>query len=133
MCGGETVPCVPLYEAGYAHYRPYALSAIFHPDKGVPVMTAARLQRYALFLASFDYKIVYKSATEHCKADGLSRLPLQQKERKETEVDSSEVFHATQFVPLPVTSKAVARETRRDPVLARVYELIVKGWSARLD
>ena len=133
MCGGETVPCVPLYEAVYAHYRPYALSAIFHPDKRVPVMTAARLQRYALFLASFDYKIVYKSATEHCKADGLSRLPLQQKERKETEVDSSEVFHATQFVPLPVTSKAVARETRRDPVLTRVYELIVKGWSAPLD
>lgn len=97
-------------------------------------MTAARLQRYALFLANFDYKIVYKSATEHCNADGLSRLPLQQKELKETEVDSSEVFHATQFVSLPVTSKAVARETRRrNPVLARVYELIVKGWSARLD
>ena len=117
MCGGETVPCVPLYEAVDAHYRPYALSAIFHP----------------LFLANFDYKIVYKSATEHCNADGLSRLPLQQKELKETEVDSSEVFHATQFVPLPVTSKAVARETRRDSVLARGYELIVKGWSARLD
>ena len=121
MCGGETVPCVPLYEAVYAHYRPYALSAIFRPDKGVPVMTAARFQRYALFLGSFDYKMVYKSATEHCNADGLSRLPLQQiKNRTETEVDSSEVFHATQFFPLPVTSKAVARETRLDPVLAKV-------------
>lgn len=94
-------------------------------------MTATRLQRYASFLVSFDYKIVYKSATEHYNADGLFRLSLQQKERKETEVDSSEVFHATQFVPLPVTSKAVARETRRDPVLARVYEFIVKGWSTR--
>ena len=90
-------------------------------------MTAARLQRYAMFLAGFDYKIEYKSTTEHCNADGLSRLPLQQKEREEMEVDSSEVFHATQFEPLPVTSEAVARETRRDPVLARVYESIVKG------
>ena len=79
-----------------------------------------------MFLAGFDYKIEYKSTTEHCNADGLSRLPLQQKEREEMEVDSSEVFHATQVEPLPVTSEAVARETRRDPVLARVYESIVK-------
>ena len=60
-------------------------------------------------------------------------LPLQQKELEEMGVDSSEVFHASQFVPLPVTSGAVARETRRDPVVPRVYESIVKGWSARID
>ena len=110
------------------------LTAIFHPEKGVPAMTAARLQRYALFLAGFDYRIEYsKSTAEHCNAGGLARLPLQPKEREEMGVDSSELFHASQFVPLPVTSEAVARETRRDPVLARVHESIVKGWSARVD
>ena len=109
------------------------LTAIFHPEKGVPAMTAARLQRHALFLAGFDYKIEYKSTTEHCNADGLSRLPLQQEEFEEMGVDSSEVFHATQFASLPVTSEAVSRETRRDPVLARVHESIVKGWSAHID
>ena len=109
------------------------LTAIFHPEKGVPAMTAARLQRYALLLAGFDYKIEYKSTTEHCNADGLFRLPLQQKELEEMGVDSSEMFHATQFASLPVTSEAVSRETRRDPVLARVHESIVKGWSARVD
>ena len=36
-------------------------------------------------------------------------------------------------MPLPVTSETVARETRRDPVLARVHECIVKGWSAHID
>ena len=109
------------------------LTAIFHPEKGVPAMTAARLQRYALFLAGFDYRIEYKSTTEHCNADGLSHLPLRQKELEEMGVDSSAVFHATQFASLPVTSEAVSRETRRDPVLARIHEPIVKGWSARVD
>ena len=109
------------------------LTAIFHPKKGVPAMTAARLQRYALCLAGFDYDIECKSTTKHCNADGLYRLPLQQTEREETEIDSSEVFHATQFELLPVTSEAVARETRRDPTLARVYESIVKGWSVHID
>ena len=48
-------------------------------------------------------------------------------------MDLSEVFHATQFELLLVTSKAVARETRRDPMLARFHESIVKGWSVRID
>ena len=43
------------------------------------------------------------------------------------------MFHATQFELLLVASKAVARETGRDPVLARVYESIIKGWSVRID
>ena len=47
-------------------------------------MTAARLQLYALFLASFDYNIEYKSTIKHCNADRLSQLPLQQTEREET-------------------------------------------------
>ena len=51
-------------------------------------MTTARLQQYALFLAGFDYKIVYKNTTEHCNADGLSRPPLQYKVIKEMGVDS---------------------------------------------
>ena len=96
-------------------------------------MTAARLQHYALFLATFDYDIEYKSTTKHCNADGLSQLPLQVREREETEIDLSEVFHTAQFELLPVTSKAVAREPSRDPILARVYESIVKGWSVRID
>lgn len=48
-------------------------------------------------------------------------------------MDSSEVFQAAQFELLPITSDTVARETRRDPILARVYESIVKGWSVRID
>ena len=60
------------------------LTSIFHPKKGLPALTTAKLQRYALFLAGFDYDIEYKSTTKHCNADGLSQFPLQQTEREET-------------------------------------------------
>ena len=33
------------------------LTSIFNPRKGIPAMTVARLQRYALFLAGFEYSI----------------------------------------------------------------------------
>lgn len=109
------------------------LTAIFHPEKGIPAMTAARLQRYALFLAGFDYDIEYKNTKEHCNADGLSRLPWQQHEKGEEDFDSSDIFHAMQIDILPVTSEMIAKETKRDPVLAKVYNALMKGWSQRFD
>ena len=35
------------------------LTAVLYPEKGVPAMTAAGRQCYALFLAGFDYNIEY--------------------------------------------------------------------------
>ena len=71
-------------------HRP--LTSIFHPSKGVPSMTVARLQRYALFLAGLDYDIRYKTSASHCNADSLPRLPL-----TDTEIDndgkSVNIFH----------------------------------------
>ncbi|CAB4008107.1 Retrovirus-related Pol poly from transposon, partial [Paramuricea clavata] len=94
------------------------LTSIFHPSKSLPVVTAARLQRYALFLAGFDYTIRYKNTKLHGNADGLSRLPLHS-ETTEEEPDPVGLFYATQFEPLPVTAEQVKRETQRDPLLAK--------------
>ena len=96
-------------------------------------MTAARLQRYALFLAGFNYKIEYKNTKLHGNADGLSRLPLEIEKEEEETVDPVGLFYATQFDPLPVTAEKVKRETQRDPTLLRVYELTMKGWPIELD
>ena len=58
----------------YTDHQP--LTSIFHLRKSIPVVTAARLQRYALFLAGYDYSIDYKNTKIHSNADGFSRLPL---------------------------------------------------------
>ena len=60
---------VYLYGRGFTLITDHKLLiAVFHPEKGVPAMSVARLQRYALFLAGFDYKIEYQSRTKHCNA-----------------------------------------------------------------
>ena len=102
------------------------LTSIFHTSKSLPAVTAARLQRYALFLAGFDYTIRYKNTKLHGNADGLSRLPLHS-ETTEEEPDPVDLFYATQFEPLPVTAEQVKRETQRDPLLVKVHELVMKG------
>lgn len=95
-------------------------SFIFHPQESIPVVTAARLQHYALFQANYDYKIEYKNTQVHSSADGLSRLPLKTEERAEEVVDPVNVFNMMQFEPLPFTVDNVQRKTQRDPVLSQV-------------
>jgi len=73
------------------------LTSIFHPHKSIPVVTATRLQRYALFLTGYDYKIEYKNTKLHSNANSLSRLPLKTKERAEEVVDPLNVFNMMQF------------------------------------
>ncbi|CAB4008568.1 Retrovirus-related Pol poly [Paramuricea clavata] len=91
------------------------LTAIFSPTKAIQATTAARLQRYALFLSGFDYEIVHRSSTQHCNADGLSRLPLATTEDEENQfVDSVEAFHVSQFSMLHVTCQHVRKATQRD-------------------
>lgn len=51
------------------------LVSIFHPHKGIPFTTAARLQRYALFLSGLGYSIEYRNTKQCGNADGLSRWP----------------------------------------------------------
>ncbi|XP_022798138.1 uncharacterized protein LOC111336326 [Stylophora pistillata] len=99
------------------------LTSIFHPRKSIRVVTATHLQRYALFLAGYDYSIQYKNTKFHSNADGLSRLPLVTEAKDEEVVDPVGAFNLMQFDPLPVTVENVRRETQRDPVLAQMHEM----------
>ena len=71
---------------------PEQLTSIFHTRKSILVVTAARLQRYALFPAGVDYTIEYKNAKVHSNAAGLSRLPLVKETRDKEIVDRVGVF-----------------------------------------
>ena len=52
------------------------LLVILGPTKGIPSLAASRLQRWAVLLSAYSYKIEYKSSEKHENADALSRLPL---------------------------------------------------------
>jgi len=108
------------------------LIAIFNPSKNVPVMSAQRLQRWALFLGAHQYDIVFKGTKQHGSADGLSRLPLPSDEHTHT-VDPVDLFHTTLVEALPVTNADIVRHIRNVPTLASVYELTVSGWPLKGD
>ena len=88
------------------------LVTILGPKTGVPTLAAARMQRWSLILAAYQYDIEYRKSEEHANADAMSRLvPLTTEDKWETEV-----FMISYVVELPVTLRDLASATRKDPL-----------------
>ena len=58
----------------YTDHKP--LQGLLNESKAIPTLASARIQRWALTLASYQYKTVYKKGSEISNADRLSHLPL---------------------------------------------------------
>ena len=104
------------------------LLTIFGPKKGIPATTAARLQRYALFLQGHEYKIEYKNSKSHANADALSCLPCPQ-EKELPDSNPVEIYNLSQIDSLPVSANDIKRETRRDHVTSKVLDFTLHGWT----
>ena len=93
----------------------------------MPVMVAARIQRWALTLSAYEYVLKYKEGKKHCNADGLSRLPREVTVSEKAE-EGETIRLMEQVETMPVTAALIRQWTGQDPVLARVRDLIIKGW-----
>lgn len=83
------------------------------------------MQRWAVILQAYNYQVEYRPSTEHGNADALSRdLPCNNPPLKE----EAELFFFSALDELPVDARDISRDTRRDPVLARVLEYTLTGW-----
>ena len=100
------------------------LVAIFSPNKQLPVLTAQRLQRYAIILMAYQYDIQYKPTKDHGNADGLSRLSTE----TDTQFDHFESRENAEIVcsieealdGLPITCERIQNETLKDSTLKSV-------------
>ena len=101
------------------------LTNIFGPKVGVPTLAAARMQRWALLLSAYSFKIEYRNTKEHANADGLSRWPLPVSTSK-VYADISTKFNIMQMSSLPLSHVQLRAATRTDPVLGKV---LLKGWT----
>jgi hypothetical protein len=91
------------------------LLAILGPQRGIPVMAASRLQRWALILAGYSYEIEFKPTAEHGNADYLSRLPMGPDptfERTEAYQTIVCQLQQTQIDRLPVSAREIREATR---------------------
>lgn len=104
------------------------LTTLFASDRQIPQMASARIQRWALTLAAYQYEIQYKKGVLHSNADALSRLPLPCK--TEEVPQPAELVHALSVLEeCALTSNHIRSLQQRDPILSRVYQWVMQGWS----
>ena len=106
------------------------LTLILGPKKGIPVLAASRLQRWAIQLSAYQYDICFRTTTKNGNADTLSRFPL-----PETCNESESIFfveanemNREQVNSLPITPDKIVKASREDPVLSRIIHFTVNGW-----
>lgn len=100
------------------------LLSIFGEDKGLPLMAAARMQRWALILSGFTFKIKYVKGILNI-ADTLSRMP--QNEPIETPEEANYINFIKSNDHFRINYKNIAIATRNDPILSKLFDAIQSG------
>ena len=104
------------------------LKHLFGEDKPIPPMASARLQRWALKLSAYQYKIAHKPGKDNANADVLSRLPLPEYPMEVT-LPGETVMLLETLQSSPVNAKQIAEWTAKDPVLSKVKKWFSQGWT----
>ena len=104
-----------------------SIQYLFKESNPMPAMASARIQRWALALAAYDYKIVYKPGSKHANANMLSRLLLPQ---TPSEIDTlgETILLMDMLQSVPVSAQQIEQWTGRDPVMSAVHSFVLKGW-----
>ena len=101
------------------------LLKIFALDSATPVLAVAHLQHSSLLLSSYQYDIEFKPSAKVASSDALSRLQY----RRDASIEDK-IFQVSevQLSKHPVSVSEIARETARNPVLAKVLAMTQNGW-----
>ena len=83
-------------------------------------------------MASYEYQLQFRKSRAHSNADALSCLPLAA--APDTVPDPPEVVLLMEHLDSsPVCATDIKKETSRDPVLSRVLQFVLNGWSDLCD
>lgn len=116
------------------------LLAIFGSKKGIPVHTSSRLQRWALTLMPYDFKIEFIKTDKFGHADVLSRLIENRQSTDETMVIASvqlmeqeiERILVDAIRMLPVTAEMIQQASAGDELLSNVMKYLRTSWPTKI-
>lgn len=104
------------------------LLGLLRADRQTPVMAAARIQRWAIILGAYRYRLQHKPGKFMCNADALSRLPQPLQEEADQEDEAQIVLTLDQWDQSAVPLKELQALAVTDEVLAQVRKYTLEGW-----
>ncbi|XP_015112270.1 uncharacterized protein K02A2.6-like [Diachasma alloeum] len=92
-------------------------------------MAASRVQRYAVFLAAYNFCIKYIKGENNVSADYLSRaFQLSEEEMDSLEKNEYGYLNFIEEEIVMFDSDLVKSESDKDPVIKKVMEYVLNGW-----
>ena len=93
------------------------------------MMASGRVQRWSLTLLGYEYELVYRPGSHNGNADSLSRLPLP--DTPKTRPVPGNVINLLKHINnTPPDATKMKLWSERDPVLSRVKQYVLLGWSS---
>ena len=95
------------------------------------------MQRWALTLLAYEYKLVYRPGRDNCNGDALSRLPLEAS-LETTPVPGDTICLMENLATTPVDVTKVKQWTASDPVMSQVLQFVLlqfelNGWPSAVE
>jgi hypothetical protein len=110
------------------------LLGIFDPKKPIPNVISPRMLRWALFLSSYDYDLIYTEGQKIGNADALSRWPTPEGKSNDDEAEEVSVLLLNETpIELEMTAKDVAKLSRTDELLSKVMYWVRNGWPVKVE
>ena len=91
------------------------LLGLLGESKAISETASSRIQRWALLLMSYQYRLFYKSGPQIAHADGLSRLPVPEPLTSVTLPEETVLLMST-LESTPLKVQQIAQWTARDPI-----------------
>ena len=116
-----------LYGHSFTHITDHKpLLSLFNAQKAIPPQASARIQRWALTLAMYEYTLSFRLTKAHGNADAMSRLPLPNTHQT-TPLPPEVVLLMEELEKSPVVAASVRAWTDTDPLMSRVHQFIQSG------
>lgn len=104
------------------------LLSLLQSDRPTPPLAAARIQRWALYLGGYRYKLQYTPGKQLLNADALSRLPLRSTEADDVGEPPEYVLALDNFDDGVITTRELQQLSATDPAVTAVKNCILHGW-----
>lgn len=105
------------------------LLGLLHSDRLTLAMAVARIQRWAIQLGGYCYKLEYKSGKLLLNAEALSKLPgLATSDPVLNDEQQEYVLVLSQFDVAPLTTNEIRELTSTEELLAQVKSYVKNGW-----
>ena len=100
-------------------------------DKGIPPMTTARIQRFAILLSVYNFLLQYCPGNKNGNANFMSCFPSTDPNNDESRIRN--YVYLPELIQSPMTAKEIEQYSKHDLSIVKVIQYIKNSWPSKME